>query len=69
MATSCPGELARRQVRVLYPPPYSPGFNLTEGMWSQVKAYLRVAKARTFPALLQAVGQAIAQVTPAACRA
>ncbi len=53
VATGYPGELARRQVRVLYLPPYSPGFNLIECRWSQVKAYLRIAKARTFSALLQ----------------
>ncbi len=53
VATGYPGELARRQVRVLCLPPYSPGFNLVECRWSQVKAYLRIAKARTFSALLQ----------------
>lgn len=61
--------LARLPVRVIYLPPYSPDFNPIECMWSQVKAYIRAAEARTFPALLQALGEAIAKVTPDTCKA
>lgn len=50
--------------RVLYLPPYSPDFNPIEQCWSKIKQLLRTAKARTAPALEQAVAEAIAAVTP-----
>jgi len=54
-------EQAGAEVRFL--PPYSPGFNPIEKMWSKVKALLRSAKARTDEALLTAIGAALARVT------
>jgi transposase len=51
-----------------YLPPYSPDFNPIENMWSKVKNHLRMAAARTFDALGQAIDSALAAVTPADCR-
>lgn len=45
-------------------PPYSPDLNPIEKMWSKVKAVLRQLKARTQQDLEQAIGQALATVTP-----
>ena len=53
---------------VRYLPPYSPDYNPIENMWSTVKTHLRAAAARTFDALGEAIGQAMASVTPADCR-
>ena len=47
---------------VLYLPPYSPDFNPIEEMWSKIKAYLRMVKARTVEALLEAIPLALATV-------
>ena len=33
-------------------------------MWSKVKAFLRAAEARSHDALLQAISQALTQITP-----
>ena len=44
-------------------PAYSPDLNPIEMMWSKVKAFLRAAEARTAPALLAAIAQALASVT------
>jgi transposase len=44
-------------------PPYSPDYSPIEKMWSKVKALLRTAEARTPADLVQAIGQALAQVT------
>jgi transposase len=49
--------------QVLFLPAYSPDFNPIEKMWSKVKALLRTAEARTPADLVQAIGQALAQVT------
>lgn len=49
---------------VLFLPPYSPDLNPIEKMWSKIKALLRRAEARTREALLDAIAQALAQVTP-----
>lgn len=48
---------------VLFLPAYSPDLNPIEKMWSKVKAWLRAAEARTAADLVQAIGQALAQVT------
>ena len=48
---------------VLFLPAYSPDFNPIEKMWSKVKALLRAVGARTPADLVQAIGQALAQVT------
>lgn len=53
---------AGAQVRFL--PAYSPDLNPIEKMWSKLKALLRAAEARTPAALVRAIGQALAQVTP-----
>ena len=47
---------------VLYLPPYSPDFNPIEEMWSKIKAYLRMVKARTVEALLEAIPLALSTV-------
>ena len=40
---------------VLYLPPYSPDFNPIELLWSKLKAFLRKEKARSLPALEDAI--------------
>jgi transposase len=49
--------------QVVFLPAYSPDLNPIEKMWSKVKALLRALEARTSPELVQAIGQALAQVT------
>jgi len=53
-----------RGAQVVFLPPYSPDFNPIELCWSKVKAWLRKAKARTFEALVEALGDALRAVTP-----
>lgn len=48
---------------VLFLPAYSPDLNPIEKMWSKIKTLLRAAEARTPTELVQAIGQALAQVT------
>lgn len=48
---------------ILYLPPYSPDLNPIEQMWSKIKAFLRMVKARTVDALLAAIPNAFAAVT------
>jgi len=48
---------------VLYLPPYSPDFNPIEMMWSKIKAYLRMAKARTKNMLEVAIKEALNSIT------
>jgi transposase len=50
---------------VLYLPPYSPDFNPIEMMWSKIKAYLRMAKARTETMLEVAIAEALNSITVA----
>ena len=50
--------------QVLFLPAYSPDFNPIEKMWSKLKSLLRAAEARTPVTLIQAIGHALAQVTP-----
>ena len=50
-----------------YLPPYSPDFNPIEPMWSKVKGCLRSLGARTVETLCDAIGQALARVTPQDC--
>ena len=40
---------------VLYLPPYSPDFNPIEEMWSKIKAFLRMTKARSVDTLLRTI--------------
>lgn len=48
---------------VLYLPPYSPDLNPIEMMWSKVKAFLRMCKARSFDSLLAAIPDAFSTVS------
>ena len=48
-------------------PPYSPDFNPIEEMWSKVKNVLRKAKARTLDTLIQAVAEALEDITEQDC--
>lgn len=50
------------QIRCL--PAYSPDLNPIEKMWSQVKNFLRRVEARTEVARIEAIGAALALVTP-----
>ncbi len=50
--------------QALFLPAYSPDLNPIEKMWSKVKESLRAAEARTQPALVEAIGEALAKVTP-----
>jgi transposase len=56
--------IERAKAKVLYLPPYSDDLNPVEDMWSKVKQHLRSAKARTFDALVSAMGDALRAVTP-----
>ena len=55
--------LARRRVRLLYLPPYSPELAPIEPCWSKVKTALRRAKARTREALDVAITEALVTIT------
>ncbi len=44
-------------------PPYSPDLNPIEKMWSKVKAHLRKRKARSEDELINAIGEALANIT------
>lgn len=48
---------------VLYLPPYSPDLNPIENMWSKIKAFLRMVKARTLDALQAAIPLAFSSVS------
>ncbi len=50
--------------RLEFLPPYSPDLNPIELCWSKVKTALRTAKARTFEALMAALDDAFAAVSP-----
>ena len=52
---------------LVYLPPYSPDLNPIENMWSKVKAILRKTAARSFAALLDAVGQSLRAITCEDC--
>ena len=49
---------------VCFLPPYSPDFNPIEAMFGKLKAFLRAAKARTFEALLAALGEGLRTIRP-----
>lgn len=55
--------------RVLFLPRYSPDFNSIEHAFSTRKAHLRSAEARSFEAVMTAIGQSLNVITPADCRA
>jgi len=50
-----------------YLPPYSPDLNPIENMWSKVKGKLRSLAARSIDSLHDAIGTALATVTPDDC--
>jgi transposase len=56
--------IADAGAQVLFLPAYSPDFNPIEMMWSKIKNFLRSLEARSVPALIAAIGQALAKVTP-----
>lgn len=58
-------EAAGAELRYL--PPYSPDFNPIENLWSKVKGKLRSLAARSVDALHDAIGIALATVTPNDC--
>jgi transposase len=58
-----------RGAKVIFLPPYSSDFNPIELCWSKVKAALRMAKARTWDALLDALATALRSVTDQDARA
>jgi transposase len=63
------GERVRRLLEVrgaelLFLPPYSPDFSPIEEAFSKLKALLRREKARTKEALVEAMGRALAAITP-----
>jgi transposase len=53
-----------RRAGLVFLPPYSPDLNPIEKGWSKVKTALRAAKARSFDALLDALGVALAAIDP-----
>ena len=56
--------IRQRGADVLFLPAYSPDLNPIEQMWSKVKNTLRRLEARTRESLLEAIGQALAGITP-----
>jgi len=56
-----------RGARLEFLPPYSPELNPIEEAWSKLKSTLRVAKARLFDALVQAIDEALHAISPADC--
>ena len=57
-----------RECELLYLPPYSPELNPIEEAFSKVKGRLRRAQARTRGALIEAMGQALGEVSPSDTR-
>jgi transposase len=55
--------------QLLFLPRYSPDFNPIEQAFSKLKAHLRAVAARTFEAVVAAIGAGLAALTPADCRA
>lgn len=55
--------IEERGCQLLFLPAYSPDFSPIEEAFSKVKAYLRRMKARTPPALQEAITQALLTVT------
>ena len=53
--------------RLLFLPPYSPGFNPIENAFSKLKALLRKAAARTIDHLWQVIGDSLDAFTPTEC--
>ena len=60
--------LKQRGAWFLFLPPYSPDLNPIEQAFSQIKAHLRKAEARTVEALWRAIGDICDLVEPEVCR-
>lgn len=54
--------IERAKASILYLPPYSPDLNPIEMMWSKIKAFLRMVKARTIDSLLEAIPLAFSSI-------
>ena len=52
-----------RGCELMYLPPYSPDLNPIERAFAKLKASLRRAQARTFGALIEAMGRALSEIT------
>jgi hypothetical protein len=52
-----------RSCKLLYLPPYSPDLNPIEQAFAKLKASLRRAQARTFGALIEAMGRALDEIS------
>jgi len=63
-ATEC---LKARGAWFLFLPPYSPDLNPIEMAFSKLKAHMRAAKARTYGALLKAIGDICGLFEPEEC--
>lgn len=61
--------IAARGCRLLYLPPYSPGFSPIELAFSKLKAFLRQVQARTQEALDDAIRRALDLISPDKARA
>jgi transposase len=57
-----------RGVELRYLPPYSPGLNPVEQVWSKLKALLRKAGERTVESLWSTMGKLLDLFPPAKCR-
>ncbi len=57
--------IEQRGASLHFLPPYSSDWNPIELCWAKVKAVLREAKARTFDALVEALGKALRTIDPA----
>ena len=53
--------------RLMFLPPYSPDLNPIEMAFSKLKALLRKAAARTFPALIDAVAKTLPKLAASDC--
>ena len=61
------GAIEAAGAELRYLPPYSPDFNPIENLWSKVKGKLRSLAARSVETLHEAMGVALATVTPGDC--
>jgi transposase len=60
--------IEERGCEILYLPPYFPDLNPIQGAFSKVKGILRKAQARTRETLVEAMGPALAAVSPSDVR-
>ena len=55
--------IIERGVTVLFLPPYSSDYNPIEMLWSKMKSFLRKRKARTHYALMEAINEALNNIS------